>query len=368
LSPTVLHVVGARPNFMKIAPIMRGLEAYDCEQLLVHTGQHYDPEMSDAFLRDLDMPQPTHHLGVGSGSRAEQTARILDQLPTILKTAAPRAVVVAGDVTSTLAAALATTFEDIPVVHVEAGLRSFDWSMPEEHNRLMVDHLSQLCLTHSAGADDNLVREGIEPSRIRLVGNTMIDSLFAHLTAAKRLAPHRELGLAERGYLLVTLHRPRVVDDPELLQRVLDALDALAEEIPVVFPVHPRTRARLDALRMRPTRARLLNPLGYLPFIGLEAAAKAVLTDSGGIQEETTALGVPCFTLRDNTERPITCTEGTNQLIGTDPEAIPTILNRLAAQPRAPLPLWDGHAGARSADAIAVLAELQALQPGASPW
>jgi UDP-N-acetylglucosamine 2-epimerase (non-hydrolysing) len=366
VTKTIVHVVGARPNFMKIAPIMRGLEKFDCKQILVHTGQHYDHEMSDAFLADLRMPQPDYRLEVGSASHSQQTARILDRLSPILDTEVPQAVVVAGDVTSTLAAALTATFAKITTVHVEAGLRSFDWSMPEEHNRRVVDHLSQLCLTHSESANENLLREGIDPDYIRLVGNTMIDSLFAHLADARRSAPHAKLGLADRGYVLVTLHRPRLVDDPELLQAIVHSLDELATRIPVVFPVHPRTRVRLDALGIEMTRVRLLDPLDYLAFIGLEAAALAVLTDSGGIQEETTALGVPCFTLRDNTERPVTCTHGTNQLLGTDPARVVGMLDRLPTAAGEPVPLWDGHAGERSAAAIAALAGLATLQPDAS--
>jgi UDP-N-acetylglucosamine 2-epimerase (non-hydrolysing) len=351
---------------MKIAPVMRGLEAYDCEQVLVHTGQHYDPEMSDTFLRELEMHPPDHRLDVGSAPAAQQTARILDRLSLILEASDPAVVVVAGDVTSTLAGALAATFASIPVTHVEAGLRSFDWTMPEEHNRRVVDHLSALCLTHSESANQSLSREGIGEERVRMVGNTMIDSLFAHVEEARRLAPQRLFDLEERGYVLVTLHRPKLVDDPVLFRQVVTELDELAQRVPVVFPVHPRTRARLDALGIAPRNVRLLEPLGYLQFIGLEAAALAVLTDSGGIQEETTALGVPCFTLRANTERPVTCLHGTNVVIGTDPAAITGVLDRMPELPNSLPALWDGQSGERAAAAIAELVDLRVIQADAT--
>ena len=345
-------MVGARPNFMKIAPVMDGLAARGVPQLLVHTGQHFDREMSDVFLEQLGMRRPDHRLGVGPGSISWQTARILEGVADVLATTRPALVVVAGDVTSTLAGALAATQAGIPVAHVEAGLRSFDDSMPEEHNRRLVDHLAVLCLTHSASADANLAREGIARERIERVGNTMIDSLLGHVGRAREARPEHRHGLEGGGFVLVTLHRPRVVDDAAMLAATIDALDRLAERLPVVFPVHPRTRARLEDAALAPRRVRLLEPLSYLEFIGLEAAAAAVVTDSGGIQEETSALGVPCFTFRDNTERPVTCELGTNTVVGTDPSVLEHILEQPRREGRA-IELWDGAAGARAAEAIA---------------
>jgi UDP-N-acetylglucosamine 2-epimerase (non-hydrolysing) len=342
--PHILHVVGARPNFMKIAPVISALRAYPCRQSLVHTGQHYDPELSDVFFRELELPDPDAHLGVGSGSHGEQVGRMLLGLGDVLSSSAPDLVVVAGDVNSTLAGALAAAQQGVPVVHVESGLRSFDPTMPEEINRRVVDHLAVLLLTHCSDADGNLTAEGIDPRRIAMVGNTMIDSL-------QRLLP-RSLEPARSGeYVLVTLHRPATVDDPERLPRVLEALDELANEVPVVFPVHPRTRSRIEAAGWHPVRLELLGPLPYLAFIGLEASARAVLTDSGGVQEETTALGVPCFTFREVTERPITCTVGTNRVIGVNPDVIPKILRFPKPAGRMP-DLWDGSAGERAAARI----------------
>lgn len=355
----VCFVVGARPNFMKAAPVLRALRALDPESdpLLVHTGQHYDAEMSDVFLRQLDLPTPDVFLGVGSGTHAEQTARALVGVEQVLVEHAPALVVVPGDVNSTLAGALAAVKLEIPVAHLEAGLRSFDSTMPEEHNRRLTDHLSAVLLTHSQSAVENLAAEGIAGGSVHLVGNTMIDSLLEHLEAARAGRPWDAFGVEPGGYGLVTLHRPALVDEPELLRATADALIELAGTVPLVFPVHPRTVERLagagltDSLER--SGVRVTSPLGYLEFLGLEAEARFVLTDSGGVQEETSALGVPCFTLRDTTERPVTIELGTNTLLGLEPERIadiPTLLS--TPRPTEQIPLWDGHAGARAADVI----------------
>jgi UDP-N-acetylglucosamine 2-epimerase (non-hydrolysing) len=361
----LIHVVGARPNFMKIAPVMRALESRKgVEQLLVHTGQHYDPQMSDVFFRDLDLPKPDIYLGVGSGTHAQMTGKVMELLEPVFKDRKPDMVLVAGDVNSTLAAAIVAAKNDgpIPVAHVEAGLRSFDMTMPEEVNRILTDRISALCLTPSADGDVNLVREGVAPERIVRVGNVMIDSLRRALPVSQSMAPEvlARLGVESERYALVTLHRPANVDDPAVLSRLLDALVKVAGEVPVLFPIHPRTRKRLSegtlGERMKATpRILLSDPLGYFEFQAVTSNAKFVLTDSGGIQEETTAMGVPCLTLRENTERPVTITEGTNTLVGRDPERIwpevQKILNGETKAGRIPA-LWDGHAAVRVADAI----------------
>jgi len=356
----VCFVVGARPNFMKAAPVLRALRALDpgTEPLLVHTGQHYDAGMSDVFLRQLDLPTPNVFLGVGSGTHAEQTARALVGVEQVLVEHAPALVVVPGDVNSTLAGALAAAKLEIPVAHLEAGLRSFDPTMPEEHNRRLTDHLSALLLAHSQSAVDNLAAEGIAGASVHLVGNTMIDSLFEHVESARAGRPWEELGVEPDGYGLVTLHRPALVDDPELLRAAAEALAELAGTIPLVFPVHPRTLERLAGAglseSLERSGVRVTTPLGYLEFLGLESEARFVLTDSGGVQEETSALGVPCFTLRDTTERPVTIELGTNTLLGLEPERIADIPSLLSTpRPTRQIPLWDGHAGARAADVIA---------------
>ena len=353
--PLVVQVVGARPNYIKVAPVYAALEASGrVEQRLVHTGQHYDALMKDAFFAELPLPEPHVQLDAGSGTHAEQTARALLALEKTFAELGPDLVVVAGDVNSTLAGALAAVKLGIGVCHVESGLRSFDWTMPEEHNRRLTDHLSSLLLTHSASADENLAAEGIPADRVRFVGNTMIDTLFANVDRARELAAWLDLGLEPGGYVLVTLHRPSLVDVPELLERTVAALEALTETHPVVFPAHPRTEQRLRDLGHRPSgRLRVVEPLSYLPFLSLEAEAAAVVTDSGGIQEETTALGVRCFTLRANTERPVTVTEGTNTVLGLDPARIAEIPALLAEKRSGSLPEgWDGHAGERAAAAI----------------
>ncbi len=354
--PLVVHVVGARPNYMKVAPVYAELERRgDVEQRLVHTGQHYDALLNDVFFAELPLPRPHVELEVGSGSHAYQTGQALIGLEAVFEDALgdfyrPALVVVAGDVNSTLAGALAAVKLGVPVCHIESGLRSFDWSMPEEHNRRLTDHLSTLLLTHSESANENLAREGIAQERVRFVGNTMIDTLLASVDAAREAAAWRDYGLEPQQYVLVTLHRPALVDRPELLTRTLLALQDVARELPVVFPMHPRTRnvALVDEEKIIVT-----PPLPYRTFLSLQTAAAAVLTDSGGIQEETTVLGVPCFTLRDNTERPVTVTHGTNVVLGLDPDAIRTIPARVSQRMELdPPPLWDGHAGERAAEAI----------------
>jgi UDP-N-acetylglucosamine 2-epimerase (non-hydrolysing) len=354
----VCFVVGARPNFMKAAPVVRALEAQDVRVLLVHTGQHYDADMSDVFLRQLGLPKPDVFLGVGSGTHGEQTARALVGVEGVLLEEQPALVVVPGDVNSTLAGALAAVKLQIPVAHLEAGLRSYDPSMPEEHNRVVADHLSSILLTHSPSAVDNLAAEGIAGPHVQLVGNTMIDSLVGHVEAARAAAPWRPLGVEPGAFGLVTLHRPALVDDPALLRETVDALSALSDEQPVVFPVHPRTRMRLDGLGVDTSRLVLTSPLGYLEFLGLEVEARFVLTDSGGVQEETSALGIPCFTLRDTTERPITVDLGTNTVLGLRPDRIREIPALLGERREAAdIPLWDGEAGVRAAAVLAAALE-----------
>jgi UDP-N-acetylglucosamine 2-epimerase (non-hydrolysing) len=350
----VLHVVGTRPNFMKVAPVMRALDdAPEVAQLLVHTGQHYDPRMSGSFFEDLDLPAPDYFLGVGSGSHAAQTAGVMLRLEPILAEQRPDLVLVPGDVNSTLAAALTATKAGFPVAHLEAGLRSRDRSMPEEHNRVLTDHLAELLLTPSRDADQNLLSEAIAPEKIAFVGNTMIDSLRAFEQAARALDVAAELGTHD--YLLVTLHRPGLVDHPDRFQPVLEALETVAEDRPVLYPIHPRSRQRLEDAGWRPRRVRLLEPQSYLRFLSLLMTAHAVLTDSGGIQEETAVLGIPCYTLRANTERPITVEMGTNTLLGVGEPALERLrLSLDGSEPRRPVEPegWDGHAADRVRDAI----------------
>ncbi|HEY1512869.1 MAG TPA: UDP-N-acetylglucosamine 2-epimerase (non-hydrolyzing) [Gaiellaceae bacterium] len=353
---SVCFVVGARPNFMKVAPVIGALasKSPDTEVILVHTGQHYDTVMSDVFLSELGLPEPDAFLGVGSGSHGEQTARALIGVEQVLVEREPDLLVVPGDVNSTLAAALAAVKLRVPVAHLEAGLRSYDPRMPEEHNRLLTDHIADLLLTHSQSAQANLEREGIDASRIHFVGNTMIDSLFTFLERARKLEPWKAFDAEPGGYGLVTLHRPSLVDDDEALHLTATALADLSETTPIVFPVHPRTAARLgasgDARLLEHAGVRIVGPVGYLDFVGLQAEAAFVLTDSGGVQEETSALGVRCFTLRDSTERPVTVDLGTNTVLGAEPGRIAEI-PALLAEPRESreIPLWDGRAGARAA-------------------
>ncbi len=350
----VLHIVGARPNYMKVAPVWAALEQLgSVEQQLVHTGQHYDREINDVFFDELPLPKPHHQLSVGSGSHGEQTARALVELERLFVDLQPDLVIVPGDVNCTLAAALAAAKLQIAVCHLEAGLRSFDTTMPEEHNRRLTDHLSSLLLTHSEDANLNLVDEGIDPTKLAFVGNTMIDTLLANVEKARELQAWRELGLENRGYVLVTLHRPALVDDPGLMRRTLRGLEEIAHEFPVVFPVHPRTRERLNELVVRESRIQLVPPLSYTNFLSLQTGAAAVVTDSGGVQEETTVLGIPCFTLRDNTERPVTVTHGTNVVLGLSPERLKDVPELLRKARRGVVPpFWDGLAGRRAAFAI----------------
>jgi UDP-N-acetylglucosamine 2-epimerase (non-hydrolysing) len=360
--PLVVHIVGARPNYMKVAPVYAALERRGfVEQRLVHTGQHYDPSVNDVFFAELPLPSPHVQLAVGSGSHAEQTARALVELERVFVDWEPDLVLVPGDVNSTLAAALAAAKLQIPVCHLEAGLRSFDRAMPEEHNRRLTDHLSSLLLTPSEDGNDNLAAVGIEGDHVQLIGNTMIDTLLANVESARALAEWERYGLEERGYLLATLHRPALVDDAALLVPALRALDSVAESLPVLFPVHPRTRRRLDDAGYAPARVQLVEPVPYRPFLSLQSGAAAVATDSGGIQEETTVLGIPCFTLRDNTERPVTVTHGTNIVLGLDPERLLEIPARLRHPRKNVVPrLWDGRASERAADAIEAMLDVEA--------
>jgi len=353
----IVYVVGTRPNFVKTAPVIGALRARlpEGRHVLVHTGQHYDRMMSEVFLEELGVPAPDHMLEVGSGTHSEQTARVMERLEPVLAEEAPDLAVVPGDVNSTLAAALTAAKMRIPLAHVESGLRSFDRTMPEEVNRVVADHLAEHLFVHSAEAVDNLHAEGIAAERVHLVGNTMIDTLVALEERFRAAGTAARLGLAPGGYVLVTLHRPALVDGP-LLAKTMTRLGALASVMPVVFPVHPRTRAMLESVDAEHPGLLLCEPLGYLDFLSLLADSGAVLTDSGGIQEETTYLGVPCFTLRANTERPITLTAGTNTLLGLDPAAISTIpeaLSKRPAKPPEPPPLWDGRASERIADVVA---------------
>ncbi len=354
----VLCVVGARPNFMKIAPIMDAFATRPILARLVHTGQHYDASMSDSFFEQLGIPRPHVNLGVGSGTHAVQTAEIMRAFEPVLDAEAPRAVLVVGDVNSTIACALVAAKKGVPVIHVEAGLRSFDRRMPEEINRVLTDQISDLLFTTERGALVNLQREGIDPRRVHFVGNVMIDTLKRNL---KRAIPVEQT-LGERpaeGYAVLTLHRPSNVDDRDTLAGLLDAVGRIAQRLPVIFPIHPRTRAAAERLglsaRLERPGIHLLPPLGYLEMLGLTREATVVLTDSGGLQEETTALGVPCITLRENTERPITLSEGTNTLTGTDPDKILQCFEDILASggKRGRIPeYWDGRASERIAEIL----------------
>jgi len=356
---TVLSVVGTRPNFMKIAPIASALARRDdvFEHVLVHTGQHYDAAMSEVFFAELGVGEPDFRLDVGAGTHAQTTARVMERLEPLLEEVRPDVVLVPGDVNSTLAAALVAVKLGLPVAHVEAGLRSFDRTMPEEINRLVTDSVSELLFIHSPEARGHLLREGKPQESIHYVGNTMIDTLVAMRERIAEANVGSRHGLERGGYLLVTLHRPALVDGP-LLEVAVRELRSVAKQIPVVFPVHPRTRARMGAAGLDLEGAvgvSLLEPLGYLEFLGLVEGAAGVLTDSGGIQEETTFLGVPCLTLRENTERPVTVELGTNVLLGLAPERIAEVPELLAAarlRPARVPPLWDGDAAERIADVL----------------
>lgn len=354
----LLAVAGARPNFMKIAPLMNEFakRTSSFEPILVHTGQHYDKAMSDSFFRDLGIPEPDVNLGVGSGSHGYQTAQVLMKIEQLLIERKPHVVLVVGDVNSTLAATLAAVKLQIPVAHVEAGLRSWDREMPEEINRVLTDSVSRWLFTTEAAAETNLLREGVPAERIHFVGNVMIDTLLAHRERALALDTVERLGLTPQGYAVLTLHRPSNVDSPDQLRRLFEVLGRLHAELPVVFPVHPRTAKAIEQ-HLGGAKPKLLMtaPLGYLDFLRLLTDAQMVLTDSGGIQEETTALGVACLTLRDSTERPVTVTEGTNTIVGTDPIAIEKAIEQLRRSPPAKgqrPALWDGCAATRIVDIL----------------
>ncbi|HWP45748.1 MAG TPA: UDP-N-acetylglucosamine 2-epimerase (non-hydrolyzing) [Candidatus Limnocylindrales bacterium] len=381
----IINVVGARPNFMKMAPILKVMSSYPrLNPILVHTGQHYDVTMSRAFFEDLELPEPDIYLGVGSGSHAAQTARIMVEFEKVLEQEKPNLIVVVGDVNSTLACSVVAAKLLVPIAHVEAGLRSFDRTMPEEINRVVTDALSEYLFTTSEDANLNLKREGIPEEKIFFVGNVMIDSLLQHLEKAKRTHILKKLGLIQKNlktapmvenlldYAVLTLHRPSNVDDPEVFLRIIQALTGVSQHLPIIFPVHPRTRKQiaafgyqsffkdLETTSVESTKGfiGMIEPLGYLDFLGLMSRAKFILTDSGGLQEETTALGIPCLTLRENTERPVTITEGTNTLVGTDPEKIifesQKILRGEGKAGRIPK-LWDGKTAERI---VKILSEL----------
>jgi UDP-N-acetylglucosamine 2-epimerase (non-hydrolysing) len=342
----ILHVVGARPNFIKAAPVIRAAKHRGLIQILVHTGQHYDRDMSDIFFTQLEIPDPDVNLEVGSGSHAAQTAEIMRRFEPVVLGHKPDVVLVYGDVNSTAAAALVCAKLHFPVAHVEAGLRSFDRTMPEEVNRIVTDRLSDMLFTPSEDGDANLRREGVPREKIHRVGNAMIDSLIRLLPAAKKCPAN---GLPKR-LALVTLHRPSNVDDGENLQNILNALSQVSEHLDIVFPVHPRTRQRINEFGIRVPRLHLLDPMPYIEFLALQTRATVVITDSGGIQEETTFLGVPCLTLRHNTERPITVTLGTNTLVGDDRDMLVHEIHEILAgkgKNGVVPPLWDGHAGER---------------------
>ncbi len=365
MTARLLMVVGTRPNFVKAGPVHHAAQAEPrITTSLVHTGQHYDSRLSQLFFDQLGLPAPDEFLDVGSGSHAEQTAEVMRRIEPILLARAPDCVVVFGDVNSTLAAALTAAKLNLPVAHVEAGLRSFDPKMPEETNRRVTDCLSDLLFTTEESGNRNLLREGVPEERIVFVGNTMVDSLLRCREAAsgRRDAALKTLDLDTEEYALVTLHRPANVDEPPVLAGLLEAIDRLSRRLPIIFPVHPRTRRSLESAEghqalTRESDVRLSEPLSYLDFLGLMDGARLVLTDSGGIQEETTVLGVPCLTLRDNTERPVTVSHGTNRLVGSDVETIVAAANAVldappSAPPAAP-PLGDGAAAPRLVAALA---------------
>jgi UDP-N-acetylglucosamine 2-epimerase (non-hydrolysing) len=345
----VLHVVGARPNFMKAAPVLRALgNLGGAKQTLVHTGQHYDANMSDVFFSQLEMPPPDANLGVGSGSHARQTADIMTRFEPVLLERRPDIVLVYGDVNSTIATALVSAKLGIRVGHVEAGLRAFDWTMPEEINRVVTDRLADLLFTPSEDADVNLGREGVSPEKIHRVGNVMIDSLVRLLPVAANVPNN---GFPER-YALVTLHRPSNVDDGESLKDIVQSLVEISESLHVVFPIHPRTRRRIAEFGLSAEKVHLCAPLPYIEFLALQSRAAVVITDSGGIQEETTYLGVPCLTVRNNTERPVTVSIGTNVIVGQDREKLRAELANVVSgngKTGSIPPMWDGHAGERIA-------------------
>jgi UDP-N-acetylglucosamine 2-epimerase (non-hydrolysing) len=372
----ILLVVGARPNFMKIAPIVRELGRFPgiFASTLVHTGQHYDAAMSEVFFDELGLPRPDVDLGVGSGSHAQQTAAIMAAFEPIVLERAPDLVLVVGDVNSTIACALVAVKLGVRVAHVEAGLRSFDRGMPEEINRVLTDQISDLLFITEASAEANLIREGIAPDRIHFSGNVMIDTLLAHSAEARRRAVPAKYGVAPKSYGVLTLHRPSNVDQGGSFERLMEPISQIAVDLPILFPVHPRTRPALEgspaaARLIAAGRLRLLEPLGYLDFLGLMADSALVLTDSGGIQEETTVLGVRCLTLRETTERPVTITDGTNTLVGTDPAKILAAWRspRGASEPARRPPHWDGKAAERIVEVLTREAEAAVLDTQSAP-
>jgi UDP-N-acetylglucosamine 2-epimerase (non-hydrolysing) len=346
----LMHVVGARPNFMKVAPVQSALASRPgCTQVLVHTGQHYDAAMSDVFFEQLNIPQPDYNLGVGSASHAQQTAEIMIHLEPVILDTKPDVVLVYGDVNSTVAAALVCAKLNVEIGHVEAGLRSFDRTMPEEINRMVTDRLADYLFTPSKDGDENLIKEGTDPGKIHLVGNVMIDTLVRLLPRTESLNVLEKMGIAAEKYALVTLHRPSNVDSLDELRKILAALNDIARRIPVIFPVHPRTRNMMRGLEIG-KGLQVVEPIGYLEFLSLQRKATVVITDSGGIQEETTYLGVPCLTVRENTERPVTVEIGSNILVGHDMDRLRSevdlILSGRGKSGGIP-PLWDGAAGSR---------------------
>ncbi len=358
---TLLHVVGARPNFMKVSPVLAAGKWGGLRQILVHTGQHYDAAMSQAFFDDLGLPEPDENLGVGSGSHTEQTARIMLAFEPVLDHHRPDWVVVYGDVNSTVACALVAAKQGVRIAHVEAGLRSRDRNMPEELNRIVTDQLADLCLTPSRDADRNLLAEGIPAVRVRLVGNVMVDTLLRLREQARARRVPESLGVSGGDYAFVTLHRPSNVDQPAVLAELLQSLEELGRRMPVIFAVHPRTRQRIGefGLTVGSGTVRLVDPLGYLETVSLVDRSALVLTDSGGLQEETTVLGIPCLTARGSTERPVTITEGTNRLVASTRAAISAAVDQVLAmrssgkfRPGRPEG-WDGRAGERVIEALA---------------
>jgi len=358
----IVLVAGARPNFMKVSPVYEELRKYrKFQAILVHTGQHYDAEMSQVFFRDLGLPKPDVHLGVGSGTHAVQTGKIMVAFEKVCVKEKPDIIIVVGDVNSTLACALVGAKMSVPVAHVEAGLRSFDRTMPEEINRLLADQISDYLFTTCVDANRNLSKEGIRRNKVFFVGNTMIDSMHRHLAKAKKLRVWEKLGLDDKPYGVMTLHRPTNVDNKRVLQRLIDAVSEIGQKLPVIFPIHPRTFKQFTSIRIEDydgvSRKGLMviDPLGYVDFLSLMQNASLVLTDSGGIQEETTILGIPCLTLRDNTERPITIKQGTNILVGNDPSRIIKGAERQlrVGKRRKRIPkYWDGKAAMRIAKII----------------
>jgi len=368
---TIFLVAGARPNFMKVAPLLHQMGRYPevFRSKLIHTGQHYDAGMSDVFFEDLELPQPDRFLGVGSGSHAEQTGKVMMAFEKVCLEDHPDLVIVVGDVNSTMACAITAKKLCIPVAHVEAGLRSRDWTMPEEVNRVVTDAISDLLFTPSLDANDNLLREGVSPERIHFVGNVMIDSLLAYLPKVQRRDTLQRFGVTRHNYATMTLHRPSNVDDRRVLAGIIDVITEFSQTLPILWPVHPRARKMLEQFKLlglldHGNGVKLIDPLGYLDMLALNRSARLILTDSGGLQEEATVLGVPCITLRENTERPVTIEAGCNHVAGNEPAgirgAIDSALNRNGAEIRTP-ELWDGRASQRI---VEVLRQFL-LRPGA---